>query len=1267
MATQPISPSLPSAALLRKKVREITANSAGEPDLYAYVRDLLTRSNFGIGLAVSQVVIDSKIATSRRRPDLVVYRTVGGRSLRGPDYAAAVFEVKLGDAIHSNGKAVAKEKRTYPQSGTRWFFLIDQTVVWRIDASDPIAFDHALDTRGPLPASLLRTWTWDELEDPATFVACFGAVSATELQLENELAAFRANQTRYAFLDASGSKRTMFGATVRAASEIIRQAVESILFGRGVVDLVTANAQIAAMVDDYGLARFNWSDSRRPVEFAKLLDPRAAADLTDELVTDYEARLDALMMDLDPVLYALRIETDLLQQYGQRQGVEGPSLLKLAGESNKANKRLVDSLVYETASLILSRMLTIRFCEDHELFRVRYISNGGIEIFWRFADHFSLPMQELLRQSYKHAGDVFRSIFDANILDWAIRRDDELLSDALLRAAYVLSRWNFRTVRGDILSGVYDQYLDVSQRRRLGEVYTRPEIARFMLAEAGWTPQSTVLDPACGTGTFLVEALTQRLDALAAAGAITSDTVREVIGRLHGLDISTFSVTLAQIQFFWHLIDVVSGKTPDEIRNFARSILPVLRLFGGWSSLDPMGTNFEVGAGSGAGAGAQAGMAFRVAYVSDRKAQALIPAGFERTAKGSYDIVVMNPPYIRAERSGAASVGDAYQSVTYKNTDTSIYFIYRALKQWVKPGGTLAFIVPIGVTEAAYAGPLRRVLEEYRIKLIADLEGLGKTTFRGIKRATIIMVVEKATPSPDDKVSILQLDPTAMVDDVIDFSKTKRVTVARADLDRLSYLPEYLRGALEIEPASEPLEQNASESGVVQQSEHADAPAEDAPSPNAQETTPVWLEAMRGDEDSADAILTKISSEDAVALRTLRDLPRLGEIVKVVYVKRVRGRIVDVVEVEPTHERYAYRPELLFNYGVKLGGPNALKQLGDMNCIDLYKGQNIFPQGLLGQPMGQWSTSALRESTRYIYSYAQHLSYQRTFAVREISQLPTIAHLEPDQGFQNTAHMIELSEDFPLHIFVLSRIIQFYSARVLRSSIIEDLGCHWYKRTLTLLPIPIDRSPEALTELSAAGTEVLDADSDIANQYRTIDELIRTGSAGASTIASLIVNAHPLANGINLNGASEEGLAITEISETPTGLQSTDLFFAVTLPDADLRSYTAFVLGRQIEQEPDEFLTRQHILDILVPANLPNVVAAIRSLTTANLEKNYLDALDRLDAVVSKQCGVSDDERDYMVSAMMKDPILSKMRPMIAQRGLRIQPYADHADGNRYQ
>lgn len=1258
---------MPSAISLRKKIQDITANDADEPDLYGYVRDLLVRPTFGIKAKDKQIVIDSKLDGSLRRPDLVVYRSFGGKALRGPDHAIAVFEVKKDNQVATAPLPILREKRAYVQSGTSWFFLIDQHVVSRVDVSNRQAFRRALDEFRNLSDEISCTWDWSALSEPETFTECFGVLSAEHLNLEAELERFRQNQTPFAFLDASGQERSQFGDTVREASELLRDAVQRIVTETAVRDLKSANELTASMAKDYGEASFDWTNAQRPVLFQKASDADAWKALGEQLAVDYEPRYRQFMADLEPSVYALRLEHELIQNYAERQGVSNASL-------ESADGKLLQSLAYETGSLILSRMLTIRFCEDYDLFKTRYISNGGIEVFWNFAEHFKLPMQELLRQTYRHAREVFRSIFETNLLDWAVQRDDPVLSDALQRAAFILSRWDFKTVRGDILSGVYDRYLDVSQRRRLGEVYTRPEVARFMLDAAGWSATDRVLDPACGTGTFLVEALVQRLRQLDSMGAITPENVRSVLQKLHGLDLSSFSVALAQIQIFWHLIEVVKDKSVEEAREFARSILPSLPLYGGWSSLDPLGMTFAQGVA--AGATAQSGFVFRLAL--DERRKAVIPPGFERAARGEYDLVVMNPPYIRSERAGRGGYGAIYEEVAYRNTDTSIYFIYRALRQWVKPGGRLAFIVPIGMSEASYAGPLRRVLEGCRIRLVADLEGLGKATFRGIKRATIIMVVERSTPHADDSVEVLQLGPSALVDDVIDFSKAMRTTVRRQQLDRSRYLPAGLRRVMASDRASGPVAATYDDVAHADTGEPGETDIPDAPpsvEPPAAEgqgaaatmpEPPAWMSAIRTNEDASDAILTKMAKGDPEALEAMAELPRLGDIVRVIWVKRERDAPTEVRDTPPGNTGHGFRPELLFNYGVKLGGPSALCQSAAEPGIDLYKGQNIFPQGLLGTPLGRWSPEARRETTRYIYSYADHLSYRDTYAVREIAQLPTAAPIREGTGFQNTAFVVELTESFPLNGYFLSRIVQFYVARVLRSSIIEDLGAHWYKSTLTLVPIPHQRSGSDLEALRVTGQAVMDADSDIADRYRKIDALIAAGTEAGKDINRLIVEGDPQIAGIELKQLSETPLLVQDIREVGDEILASDLFFRLVIPDEALRRYVAFTLARRVEQAPDAELSRDDVLTLKVPANLDAVLEEIELFSADNLDQRYSDALDELDRLVAQQCGVSDALRDHMVSAMRSDPILSQMRPMIAQRGLRVQLYADHSRGDRY-
>lgn len=50
--------------------------------------------------------------------------------------------------------------------------------------------------------------------------------------------------------------------------------------------------------------------------------------------------------------------------------------------------------------------------------------------------------------------------------------------------------------------------------------------------------------------------------------------------------------------------------------------------------------------------------------------------------------------------------------------------------------------------------------------------------------------------------------------------------------------------------------------------------------------------------------------------------------------------VVEVLTEPPTQERYAYRTEILFNYGVKLGGTAALARPGETDpCEDASHGR----------------------------------------------------------------------------------------------------------------------------------------------------------------------------------------------------------------------------------------------------------------------------------------------------------------------------------------
>lgn len=1196
-----------STSSLAKKIVQFRSDTSGERNLYPFVRDLLVTPAFGIGLKSDQVVVDTAMAGSRDIPDLTIFSTKAGRAIKTPDHAYAVIEVKRRRDVCDNSAVIYEEKKKYIKAGTRWLFILDQEEV------------HKWDVMAKTSPSVYR---WDELTDPDKFAECFAELRPEEVALEEQLRAFKAGKTPFAYQSIDELGRHHFIDTVRETASILNASVTQLVDAKVVPDLTAANALLQQMENRWGPAVYDWSTVGFPIEFTNIVDDEIARTLTAEDIAEYPEIHDRFTADIQPYVYALHIEKHLLGEYANRMGIEGSiSLLKprRAGSKLSDSGKVVESFIYETASLIVSRMLMVRFSEDHGFLR-RYISNGGVEVFARYADYYSKPMQALLKETYHQSAELYRNLFDRNILDWALDSSDEGLSNALLHAMYLLSRWDFRAIHGDILSGVYDHYLDPQKRRALGEVFTRPEIARYMLECCQYGPTKTVLDPACGTGTFLVEALNQDVRRLRSAGMLTEQTVIRTLQRLHGLDISMFSVSLAQIQLLWHNIDLFTGKSATEIRSLAASLVPAIQVQGGHSSLDTLGVPLARGLDSVA---SQSGLDFfTVTSELRRKRVANIPRRFRKTVQDKYDIVIGNPPYVRPHRmSFDEATLRTYGEISQGQIDLYILFLYRALRGWVKEGGRVSFIIPISILEASYAGPLRRVLGEFKLVEVVDMEALRKKTFRGIKRPTVIFVLENSTGSEDDKVitTTLSMECYDANTDSIDFSKAAKSTVPRKLMSESAYLPEG---------------------------------EEDAP----------WMADVA--VESSAALLTKVSSADANILERMAQAPRLGSIIKVGY-KRRRQRgagaaQANAVEHIPAGESLLeWEPYVMLAYGIKMGGSRALSPSG----LPIYKGQNIFPSGVLGEPIGHWDSERSMVDSLRLYAYRHLFDHSRLYAFRNVSQLPTACPAPMGIVFQNTAQLIQLTEDFPLNLYLLSRIPQWFAAKLLRSSIIEDLFTTWVKRNLLLIPIPPKRALSDVAWLKDAGELVITRDKDLANAHRHIDQLI--SDSPKKSLFDIFADGSPLAAGSDLTGA-ESGSVATAVHEEGEDLVGDEPPFRIKVPNPTLRRYLSYALGRLLDEGGDVTFDVETLGNLQVPVEIEAVVAAVDEMRNSDPSRMFQDAQMELDRVVATLFGMSQEDLDYITSAMTNDGFLSQLRPNFEHRGLRVQPYADHSQEDRY-
>jgi hypothetical protein len=416
--------------------------------------------------------------------------------------------------------------------------------------------------------------------------------------------------------------------------------------------------------------------------------------------------------------------------------------------------------------------------------------------------------------------------------------------------------------------------------------------------------------------------------------------------------------------------------------------------------------------------------------------------------------------------------------------------------------------------------------------------------------------------------------------------------------------------------------------------------------------------------NDAAALLTKVSSEDARILESLAIAPRLGSIVKVVYKQRGNkeagvAQANAVEEIPAGANRTEWEPYVMLAYGIKLGSSRALVESGQ----EIFKGQNIFPAGVLGEPMGRWDPESSVVDSLRLYAYRHLFDHSKLYAIRNVSLLPSACPAPAGIVFQNTAQLVQLVEDFPLNLYLLSRIPQWFAAKVLRTSIVEDLFTTWVKRNLVLIPIPAKRSSVDIAAIRVAGEAVVARDKDLANAHRHVEQLIN--DSPKVSLYDLFAKNDPLVAGADLSNAASETV-VSVVNEEGEEIVTDGLLFRIKIPNASLRKYLVYKLQRLIEDEEDVYFDAATLGLIQVPVELRAVVAAIDQMRSTDSTSGLQDALMELDHVVADLFGMPQNDLKYITTAMTTDGFLRQLRPSYEHTGLRIQPYADHSQGDRY-
>lgn len=162
------------------------------------------------------------------------------------------------------------------------------------------------------------------------------------------------------------------------------------------------------------------------------------------------------------------------------------------------------------------------------------------------------------------SGAAFR---DANIngavesdfFDWPLA--DPEGHDLVRRIATHVRRFRLREVETDVLKVLYESLIDPGERHDLGEYYTPDWLAAKVVKHAVKRPiEDLVLDPACGSGSFLFHAVRLHLREAEAAGMNPRDLAYEATLHVAGMDIHPVAAIIARVTYLLALAPALTNR-----------------------------------------------------------------------------------------------------------------------------------------------------------------------------------------------------------------------------------------------------------------------------------------------------------------------------------------------------------------------------------------------------------------------------------------------------------------------------------------------------------------------------------------------------------------------------------------------------------------------------------------------------------------------------------------------------------------------------------
>lgn len=501
----------------------------------------------------------------------------------------------------------------------------------------------------------------------------------------------------------------------------------------------------------------------------------------DEYISDFE-RLWLLSKE--------SFEKNALDIYAEKHGKKSKSLTvneKLFGDLKQAreiltksfdnwkecwdkNKNVDQETLDEGVQRIIDRLVFIRVLEDKKL--EPPILQPIIRE-WEKDRSNNKQLFQMLTEKFRELDDIYNS----NLFTKHACEDWEEYDDATKKAIELLYgndvyEYNFKEIPADILGGVYESYLGYiaqkpievgikkksgklskaknkkdlkiksrQKRKEQGIYYTPNFIVDYIIKNTlgkkleeiknvNDLKQIKILDPACGSGSFLIKALEtvneKYKDFGNPGGQYTKSGI--LLGNIYGVDLDPQAVELAKLNLLINALDQ-KAKLPNLTDNIrvGNSLISgtekeLKKYFGkNWRDKKPFNWEGE----------------FEDVFKQD-----------------GFDVIIGNPPWVTLLQEEIGQGESKYFKEKYlaaRGFKLNLFpmFVEKALKL-LKQDGVLAFIIPNRLLDTpSYRSLIKEIIENSRINFIVDIP---RGSFEGVVAGNIIICIQKSEPFKNIKI-----------------------------------------------------------------------------------------------------------------------------------------------------------------------------------------------------------------------------------------------------------------------------------------------------------------------------------------------------------------------------------------------------------------------------------------------------------------------------------------------------------------------------------